>query len=175
MVTQWDRKLSTLLFSTGMRKGGGHEDFIGRHTKQATGRIPISWSHNRKKFDLRIEGSFIVISFGKPSSLHTPSPSSSTHEKAFRANSYSYRWKRGRSWPCFGTTLPALLCQSCSYADQHFFKHNFHKKKREVCIKTRSISASHSFKGWDNCKMVYCMKGKVSLEETSRFRKLGLT
>ena len=42
MVTQWDRKLSMLLFSTGMRKGGGHEDFIGRHTKQATGRIPIS-------------------------------------------------------------------------------------------------------------------------------------
>ena len=24
---------------------------------------------------------------------------------------YSYRWKRGWSWPCFDTTLPALLCQ----------------------------------------------------------------
>ena len=23
----------------------------------------------------------------------------------------SYRWKRGWSWPCFDTTLPALLCQ----------------------------------------------------------------
>ena len=24
---------------------------------------------------------------------------------------YSYRWKRGWSWPCFDTTLPALLCE----------------------------------------------------------------
>ena len=31
---------------------------------------------------------------------------------------YSYWWKRGWSWPCFNTTLPALLCKSCySYAD----------------------------------------------------------
>ena len=31
---------------------------------------------------------------------------------------YSYRWKRGRSWPYFDTTLPALLCKSCcSYAN----------------------------------------------------------
>ena len=27
------------------------------------------------------------------------------------------------------------------------FKHNFHKKTKEVCIETRSTSASHSFKG----------------------------
>ena len=31
---------------------------------------------------------------------------------------YSCRWKRGWSWPCFDTTLPALLCKSClSYAN----------------------------------------------------------
>ena len=30
-----------------------------------------------------------------------------------------------------------------------FFKHNFHKKREEVCIKTRSTSASRSLKGWD--------------------------
>ena len=29
------------------------------------------------------------------------------------------------------------------------FKHNFHKKRKEVCIKTRSTSASRSLKGWD--------------------------
>ena len=30
-----------------------------------------------------------------------------------------------------------------------FFKHNFHKKKqiKEVCLKTRSTSASHSIEG----------------------------
>ena len=26
---------------------------------------------------------------------------------------YSYSWKRGWSWPCFNTTLLALLCKSC--------------------------------------------------------------
>ena len=30
------------------------------------------------------------------------------------------------------------------------FKHNFHKKRKEVCIKTRSTSGSHSLKGWDS-------------------------
>ena len=30
-----------------------------------------------------------------------------------------------------------------------FFEQNFHKKKKEVCIKTRSTSASRSLKGWD--------------------------
>ena len=36
--------------------------------------------------------------------------------------SYSYRWKRGWSWPCFDTTLPAWLCKSCfSYANWYFW------------------------------------------------------
>ena len=31
---------------------------------------------------------------------------------------YTYRWKRGWSWPCFDTNFPALLCKSSfSYAD----------------------------------------------------------
>ena len=31
---------------------------------------------------------------------------------------YSYRWKRGWSWPCFDTTIRALSCKSCcSYAN----------------------------------------------------------
>ena len=31
---------------------------------------------------------------------------------------YSYGWKRGWRWPCFGTNLPALLCKSSySYAN----------------------------------------------------------
>ena len=30
------------------------------------------------------------------------------------------------------------------------FEHNFHKKRKEVCIKTRSTSGSHSLKGWDS-------------------------
>ena len=30
------------------------------------------------------------------------------------------------------------------------FEHNFHKKRKEVCIKTRSASGSHSLKGWDS-------------------------
>ena len=30
------------------------------------------------------------------------------------------------------------------------FKHNFHKKRTEVCINTRSTSGSHSLKGWDS-------------------------
>ena len=44
---------------------------------------------------------------------------------------------------------PFLLC----YVNHIFlmltsiFKHNFHKKRKEVCIKTRSTSASHSLKG----------------------------
>ena len=29
------------------------------------------------------------------------------------------------------------------------FTHNFHKKRNEVCIKTRSTAASRSLKGWD--------------------------
>ena len=29
------------------------------------------------------------------------------------------------------------------------FKHNFRKKRKEVCIKTRSTAASRSLKGWD--------------------------
>ena len=29
------------------------------------------------------------------------------------------------------------------------FKHNFHKKRKEVCNKTRSTSALRSIKGWD--------------------------
>ena len=33
----------------------------------------------------------------------------------------SYRWKGRWSWPCFDTTLSALLCKSfCSYANWHF-------------------------------------------------------
>ena len=36
-----------------------------------------------------------------------------------------------------------------SYADYVFFKHNSHKKRKEVCIKARSTSASRSLKGWD--------------------------
>ena len=32
---------------------------------------------------------------------------------------YGYRWKRGWSWPCFDTTLPALLCQSCRSYDNY--------------------------------------------------------
>ena len=46
-------------------------------------------------------------------------------------------------------TLPAFLCKSCcSYTNYLvFFKHNFHKKTKEVCPKPRSTSASHSLKG----------------------------
>ena len=29
------------------------------------------------------------------------------------------------------------------------FKHNFHKKRKEVCIKTRTTSASHSLNSKD--------------------------
>ena len=46
--------------------------------------------------------------------------------------------------------LLALLCKSSySYANYTvaFFKDNFHNKAKEVCIKTRSPSASHSFEG----------------------------
>ena len=58
----------------------------------------------------------------------------------------SYTWKRGLSWPCFDTTLPALLCKSCcSYATWYFLaKFTFHLKREEVCIKTRSTSASRT-------------------------------
>ena len=34
---------------------------------------------------------------------------------SFNRPFYSYRWKRGWSWPCFDTTLPALLCKSCCF------------------------------------------------------------
>ena len=58
---------------------------------------------------------------------------------------YSYSCKRGWSWPCFDTTLLALLCKSCSsYANYYFFKHN-DQEKNEVCIKTRSTSPSYLY------------------------------
>ena len=43
--------------------------------------------------------------------------------------SYSYRWKRGWSWPCCDTTLPASLCKSCfSYENWYFWaKFTFEK------------------------------------------------
>ena len=47
-------------------------------------------------------------------------------------------------------TFLALLCKSSySYAKHTvaFFKDNFHNKAKEVCIKTRSLSASQSFEG----------------------------
>ena len=34
---------------------------------------------------------------------------------SFNRPFYSYRWKRGWSWSCFDTTLPALLCKSCCF------------------------------------------------------------
>ena len=67
----------------------------------------------------------------------------------------SYRWKRGWSWRCFDTTLPALLCKSCcSYDNRYFLNIVFIRKGKRFV--TRSNTASRSIKGWDhNCKMVY--------------------
>ena len=44
---------------------------------------------------------------------------------------------------------PFLLCYVNHFVLMltSIFKYNFHKKRKEVCIKTRSTSASHSFKG----------------------------
>ena len=42
---------------------------------------------------------------------------------------------------------PVLLCYLNNILFMLSFKHNFHKKRKEVCIKTRSTTASHSFKG----------------------------
>ena len=46
-----------------------------------------------------------------------------------------------------------------------FFKHNFHKKRKEVCIKTRSTSASRSLKGWDTklTTVKWSVKKKIRL------------
>ena len=61
---------------------------------------------------------------------------------------YSYRWKRGWSGPWFYTTLLALL-RKCVLMQTSIFKQTFHEKRREVCIKRRSVSASLSLKGKD--------------------------
>ena len=46
---------------------------------------------------------------------------------------YSYKWKRGWSWPCFDTTLLALLCKSCSsYANYYFLSIMIKKRTRFV-------------------------------------------
>ena len=46
---------------------------------------------------------------------------------------YSYGWKRGWSWPCFDTTLLALLCKSCSsYANYYFSSIMIKKRTRFV-------------------------------------------
>ena len=37
----------------------------------------------------------------------------------------------------------------CSAKPGNHLKHNFHKKRKEVCIKTKSTSASHPLKGYD--------------------------
>ena len=55
-------------------------------------------------------------------------------------------WKQGWSWSCFDRNLPIFVI---------LISRNLHKKKRQVSIKTRSTSASLSFKG-HNCKMIYC-------------------
>ena len=43
---------------------------------------------------------------------------------------------------CFIMEIMFSLCKLV------FFKHNFHKKRKEVYIKTRSTSASLTLKGW---------------------------
>ena len=49
---------------------------------------------------------------------------------------YSYRWKRGQSWPCFDTSLLALLCKSCcSYANLYFSSITFTTKGRRFVSK----------------------------------------
>ena len=55
--------------------------------------------------------------------------------------SYSYRWKRGWSWPLCCYVNHVFLMQT------GIFEQNFHLEREEVCIKTRSTSASRSLKG----------------------------
>ena len=58
-----------------------------------------------------------------------------------------------------------------------FFKHNFHKKRKEVCIKTRSTSASRSLKGWDtklttvNCSVKKKIRPRVFTSSLKRHIK----
>ena len=50
-----------------------------------------------------------------------------THFTVTELQLQSYGWKRGWSWPCFDTTLLALLCTSCCCLCQLIiFKQNFH-------------------------------------------------
>ena len=61
--------------------------------------------------------------------------------------SFSCRWKRGWSWPCFDTTLPALLCKSCfSYANWYFFfsKIYMYKGRRFVLKEGQTQPHVHS-------------------------------
>ena len=51
----------------------------------------------------------------------------------------SYRCKRGWSWPCFDTTLPALLCQPQAYV---------HSKARILSRQLEWIPQNHMKSSW---------------------------
>ena len=58
---------------------------------------------------------------------------------------YSYVWKRGWSWPCFDSTFILHYVNQVILMLTRIRKDNFHNKAKEVCIKTRLTSASHSW------------------------------
>ena len=96
---------------------------------------------------------------------HSFAYSSRWHRKPwqglFLTNSlfYSYRCKRGWSWPCFDKTLPALLCKSCCcYANYYFFSKISISKERGLYPKKVNLSLTFTQRlGYyaHNCKMVY--------------------
>ena len=107
--------------------------------RHSTVRLMILWKELCTPLHLNVEPAW--------NGMYTAKDDDTDHSKR---PFYSYGWNWGWGWPCFDTNLLALLCKSSySYAKHTvaFFKDNFHNKAKEVCIKTRSLSASQSFEG----------------------------